>query len=118
MVFMNIHLLWVFFFYGNNKMTWYFHLPSYAKSILMHYTNSKTFLRWLLLLPSEIFFIPLFPSFSRHKRERERERERERDASIDGGVTSGKDGRDHGSVDPAYAEWGLGRVIPFKLSIG
>ena len=37
-------------------------------------------------------------------RERERERERERDASIDGGVTSGKDGRGHGSVDPAYAE--------------
>ena len=36
--------------------------------------------------------------------ERERERERERDASIDGGVTSGKDGRGHGSVDPAYAE--------------
>ena len=34
----------------------------------------------------------------------ERERERERDANIDGGVTSGKDGRGHGSVDPAYAE--------------
>ena len=33
-----------------------------------------------------------------------RERERERDVSIDGGVTSGKDGRGHGSVDPAYAE--------------
>ena len=57
-------------------------------------------------MPSEILFVPLFPSFSRHEREseRERERERERDASIDGGVTSGKDGRGHGSVDPAYAE--------------
>ena len=35
---------------------------------------------------------------------RERERERERDASIDGGVTSGKDGRGPGSVDLACAE--------------
>ena len=31
-------------------------------------------------------------------------------ASIDGGVTSGKDGRGHGSVEPAYADLGRSGV--------
>ena len=50
----------------------------------------------------------------REPRERERERERVSgfgsSASIDGGVTSGKDGRGHGSVDPAYADLGRSGV--------
>ena len=84
----------------------------------MCYTNSKTFPRWFLLLPSEILSAPLFPSSSRHRKGAKRERERERErvigfgssASIDGGVTSGKDGRGHGSVDPAYADLGRSGV--------
>ena len=65
-------------------------------------------------MPSEILSVPLFPSSSRDKkggeREREREREREmgfgRSASIDGGVSCGKDVGGHGSVNPAYAKFG------------
>ena len=62
----------------------------------------------------EILSAPLFPSSSRHKKGAEREREREMgfgsSASIDGRVTSGKDGRGHGSVDQAYAELGRSGV--------
>ena len=80
----------------------------------MCYTNSKTFPRWFLLLPSEILSAPLFPSSSRHRKGAKRERERVigfgSSASIDGGVTSGKDGRGHGNVDPAYADLGRSGV--------
>jgi len=56
-----------------------------------------------------------FPTPQDTRREpREREREREMgfgsSASIDGRVTSGKDGRGHGSVDQAYAELGRSGV--------
>ena len=54
------------------------------------------------------------PRERERKREREREREREigfgSSTSIDGGVTNGKDGRGHGSVDPAYADLGRSGV--------
>ena len=42
----------------------------------------------------------------REPRERERVIGFGSSASIDGGVTSGKDGRGHGNVDPAYADLG------------
>ena len=63
-------------------------------------------------MPSEILSVPLFPSSSRDKKGGERERKMGfgRSASIDGGVSCGKDVRGHGSVNPAYAKLGRSGV--------